>query len=115
MVQFKAMKFRVESPEHSEKIQKRLFEMGYKWCGEDGTASDFQSEPFLFAKSDGGISWVGSEDEPFFIKHSNEEMQLVETVSYDFVPVEKDVVMFDGKEYDKEQFKELLKEALDLL
>ncbi len=27
----KAMKFRVESPEHSRQIQERLFEMGYSW------------------------------------------------------------------------------------
>jgi hypothetical protein len=121
MTQFKAMKFRVESPEHSEKIQKKLFEMGYKWYGEDDTALDFQSEPFLFTEPDDGtIGWASSADEGFFIKDPNQEMQLVEITTYDFVPVpkntpEKDVVMFDGKEYDKEQFKELLKEALDKL
>lgn len=115
MTQFKAMKFRVESPEHSCKIQKKLFEMGYRWYGEDRCAVDFQSEPFLFAESDGYIGWAGSEDEDFLLKDANQEMQLVETVSYDFVPVEKDVVLFDGKEYDKEQFKELLKEVLDKL
>ena len=119
MTQFKAMKFRVESPEHSEKIQKKLFEMGYRWryARTSATVSDFQSEPFLFAEPDGIIGLAGSEDEGFFIKDSNEEMQLVEITTYDFVPVpkntpEKDVVMFDGKEYDKEQFKELLKEVI---
>ena len=120
MSQFKAMKFRVDSPEHSKKIQEKLFEMGYKWYGEDDTTSDFQSEPFLFAESDGTIGWAGSEDEGFFIKDSNEEMQLVETVTYDFVPVpkntsEKDVVIFDGKEYNKAHFKELLKEVISKL
>ena len=120
MTQFKAMKFRVESPEHSEKIQKKLFEMGYKWYGKDDTASDFQSEPFLFTEPDGTIGWASSDAEDFFIKDSNEEMQLVEITTYDFVPVpkstpEKGVVMFDGKEYDKEQFKELLKEVIESL
>ena len=120
MTQFKAMKFRVESPEHSEKIQKKLFEMGYKWYGKDDTASDFQSEPFLFAEPDGTIGWASSDPEGFFIKDPNEEMQLVEITTYDFVPVpkstpEKGVVMFDGKEYDKEQFKELLKEVIESL
>ena len=122
MTQFKAMKFRVESPEHSKKIQKKLFEMGYRWrnARTSATVSDFQSEPFLFAEPDGTINWAGRSDEDFFVGVFNEEMQLVEVITYDFIPVlkntpEKDVVMFDGKEYDKEQFKELLKEVIESL
>lgn len=32
MSKFQAMKMRVESPEHSEQIQEKLFEMGYRWA-----------------------------------------------------------------------------------
>ena len=118
MTQFKAMKFRVESPEHSEKIQKKLFEMGYKW--HDCPILRFLDDPFLFTDE----VHMGWHDDPEYFESEEvkkyQEMQLVEITTYDFVPVpkstpEKDVVMFDGKEYDKEQFKELLKEALDKL
>ena len=119
MSQLKAMKFRVESPEHSEKIQKKLFKMGYKWyCG---PILQFLDAPFLFADEGGGLGW---EDDPEYFESEDvaryQEMQLVEVTTCDFVPVpkstpEKDVVVFDGKEYDKEQFKELLKEVIESL
>src|SRR5690554_642297 len=113
------MKFRVESPEHSEKIQKKLFKMGYKW--HVGPILQFLDAPFLFADEEGGLGW---EDDPEYFESEDvgkyQEMQLVEVTTCDFVPVpdntpEKDVVMFDGKEYDKEQFKELLKEVIESL
>ena len=118
MTQFKAMKFRVESPAHAEKTLNKLFEMGYDW---DIFVFDEWQPPYHFIKylytyECGKIIWGEMEDT--FLNKPHQEMQLVEI--YDFVPVpkstpEKDVVVFDGKEYDKEQFKGLLKEALDSL
>lgn len=51
----KAMKFRVESPEHSRQIQERLFEMGYKWKGEKECRVEKTKEPFLYAEANGCI------------------------------------------------------------
>jgi hypothetical protein len=42
-----AMKFRVNSPEHSEQIQKKLFEMGYKWAG--NASLQHTDKPAIFA------------------------------------------------------------------
>ena len=88
MSQLKAMKFRVESPEHSEKIQKRLFKMGYKWYV--GPILQFLDAPFLFADEEGGLGW---EDDPEYFESEDvaryQEMQLVVVTTYDFVPVPK--------------------------
>ena len=120
MGQFKAMKFRVESPEHSEKLQKKLFEMGYKWW--DGPILLNLHTPYLlFASEDSKLGWMN--DLEYFESGKMkkfQEMQLVEVTTYDFVPVpkntpEKDVVIFDGKEYNKDHFKELLKEVISKL
>src|SRR5690554_41293 len=82
------MKFRVESPEHSEKIQKKLFEMGYKWW--DGPILQFLNAPFLFADEGGRLCW---EDDPEYFESEKvkkyQEMQLIEVTTYDFVPVPK--------------------------
>lgn len=115
MSQFKAMKFRVESPEHSEKIQKKLFEMGYGWAQGARNSVQHTNHPFLYGNENGQIKYDKTGDLDYFMAYPHQEMQLVETVSYDFVPVEKDVVMFDGKEYNKEQFKKLLKEVIESL
>ena len=88
MTQFKAMKFRVESPEHSAKIQKKLFKMGYKWW--DGPILRNLNATFLFADEEGGLGW---EDDPEHFESEKvkkyQEMQLVEVTTYDFVPVPK--------------------------
>lgn len=120
MSQLKAMKFRVESPEHSEKIQKKLFKMGYKWRG-GPILLNLHTPFFLFASENSELGWSNN---PEYFESEDvgkyQEMQLVEVTTCDFVPVpkstpEKDVVVFDGKEYDKEQFKELLKEVIESL
>ena len=126
MTQFKAMKFRVESPEHSEKIQKKLFAMGCYWQHYVGheireIIPQNLDACYLFVYENGELGW--DDDADYFESEDAleyQEVQLVEIPTYDFIPIpkntpEKDVVMFDGKEYDKEQFKELLKEALDKL
>lgn len=51
----KAMKFKVRNPEHSEAIQKRLFELGYKWMDGSKTIQNKAGE-YLYANADGGIA-----------------------------------------------------------
>ena len=43
------MKFRVHSPEHSVAIQKRLFELGYKWSNGDEGLDHRKSITALYA------------------------------------------------------------------
>jgi len=49
----KAMKFKVESPEHSRQIQERLFEMGYEWLmvNVPNKTVSFLNKPFIFAEN----------------------------------------------------------------
>lgn len=47
MSKLKAMKFKVNSPEHSKEIQEKLFEMGYEWC--NGKKPLFTDSPALYA------------------------------------------------------------------
>ena len=51
------LKFRVESPEHSKQIQKRLFEMGYRWSGHNDNGYIYTNKPFLYAEVDGKLSY----------------------------------------------------------
>ena len=56
MSNFKNMKFRVESPEHSKAIQELLFELGYEWCS-SGKEYLFFNEKFLFTHKSGQITY----------------------------------------------------------
>ena len=48
------LKFRVHSPEHSEAIQKRLFELGYEWCVCGKTVNHTEA-PLLTCYENGSI------------------------------------------------------------
>jgi len=55
----KQMKIRIHSPEHSEQVQKVLFELGYEWIS-GKTFKNFE-QPFLFTWLDGDITYSNSE------------------------------------------------------
>lgn len=55
----KQMKIRIKNPEHSKKVQKALFELGYEWL--NGKTFKRLEQPFLFTWSDGDITYSGSE------------------------------------------------------
>ena len=113
MSKFKEMKFQVNSPEHSKKIQEKLFEMGYRWWS--GREVRYVNSPYLFTNMCGTITHRSDSDYPFEAK-SKEEHEIVEVVTYELKPVsKKDVVIFDGKKYNKANFKELLKEVINKL
>lgn len=119
MNEFKAMKFRVKSPEHSKKIQEKLFEMGYRWYGQYGGIQMFDklNSPYLFTDEFGKIRHR-PDIEFAFEEDDCVEHELVEIVTHTstLLPVpKKDVVIFDGKEYNKAHFKELLKEVISKL
>lgn len=119
MIQFQAMKFRVKSPEHSKKIQEKLFETGYRWYRWYGGTQiiDKLNSPYLFTDTFGQIRHRPDIEFPFE-EDDGVEHELVEIVTHTstLLPVpKKDVVIFDGKEYNKGHFKELLEEVIGKL
>lgn len=75
-----AMKFRVNSPQHSKQIQQALFDAGYAW---QTRVTDFKhtDAKFLFAAGfgfdDNGITYE-CDDEKYFKEHETEEYFLVD-------------------------------------
>lgn len=65
----KNLKFKVHNPEHSAAIQKRLFELGYKW-GISGKVASHLSQPYLYCHDYNNISF--GEDSGKFNEHENQ-------------------------------------------
>lgn len=80
MSTFKAMKFRVDNPEHSQAIQEALFKLGYTWaCGWGNNDVRYLESPFLFAETQGVIMHCSTEDGLlFYLEDKNTETTLVE-------------------------------------
>ena len=79
MSKFKAMKFRVDNPEHSKAIQEVLFELGYTWDILDNNNICYLKSPFLFAEAHGAIMHCSDEDDlDFYLKDGNTETTLAE-------------------------------------
>ena len=102
--QFKNMKFKVKSPEHSKEIQEALFEMGYKWSGHHKQSLlEYTNYSYIYTDDEGIIlhgSW-----EPTFVQDLSEEYTLEIIKSYKIVPAEiekLETITIDGKTYDKE-------------
>lgn len=110
---FKAYKFKVENPEHSQKIQEHLFSLGYSWT--HGCSSFFIDMPYLYAEEDGTLAYGDLEET--FTEANNQEVELKETISYEIVPVApapKTVeikILVNGEEvkYDQTSLTDLLK------
>lgn len=96
---FSNMKFRVNSPEHSKKIQEHLFTLGYKWICETHFVVEKTDKPFLYTEEDGKITYGTNED--YFKNSMHKEHTLQETTSYTLVE-KKETLTIDGKTYDKE-------------
>jgi hypothetical protein len=76
----KAMKFRVNNPQHSEQIQQALFDAGYAW---QMRVKEFKytDAKFLFAASfgtDDNCITYEMDDEKYFKEHETEEYFLVD-------------------------------------
>lgn len=99
-VDFKNMKFKVSSPEHSKEIQEALFEMGYEWSS--------YGKQVMF--TDGGDTWLITEKTGIIYRTNqdwcNYQEHTVETTkSYKLIPLEipkPEIITIDGKTYDKE-------------
>jgi len=67
------LKFRVHNEQHSEAIQKRLFELGYKWSNGDVGVADTKKS-YLYADSSFGYGTTND----FFEKDDRKEATLDE-------------------------------------
>lgn len=108
---FKNMKFRVSSPEHSKQIQKHLFTLGYRWDGESKAGVENTHFEFLYTHSDGRIKYGSLEctfKDPLY-----KEYTLQEITSYTLVE-KKETITIDGKEYYKEDVLKRLAELESL-
>lgn len=74
MSKFKAMKFKVNSPEHSEQIQKCLFQLGYMWRTDLLPEVRYTQYSAIMAYEDGKI--YHSFMDEYFSKHENTEYFL---------------------------------------
>lgn len=63
-------KIHVPTPEISEKVQKKLFELGYEWYA--GTGVKSTNKEYLFIYNDKHISWEDSDS--YFKKHPHKEI-----------------------------------------
>jgi hypothetical protein len=95
---FKAMKFRVTSPEHSKEIQEALFSMGYGWELYGKQLKSFKDfygnlwlEKWLHTDED-GILYRSDEDPDSDVTPSSpfyhQECTIKTTKSYELIPVE---------------------------
>jgi hypothetical protein len=76
MSNFKSMKFSVDSHQHSEDIQNKLFEMGYVWAGSDKCRVQSAGSKFLWAEGDGRIRKEDG-DKLWFIEEKTTQYYLV--------------------------------------
>jgi hypothetical protein len=98
-------KIKIHSPDHSEKVQKHLFSIGYTWT--DST-TDLKHLDAV------GIIFNGKFKEFFYMKSFNEwkdvlEVQLIENISYELKEVKKNVVKVGELSYYEDELAEALK------
>lgn len=110
-ISFERAKFRTPDPEISTEVQKKLFEMGYKWSSGD---KDIRHFKYMFIDEEGKIT--GCETESFFQDSksnwgSRPEMivEVEKTIKVSFKEKPVETVEFNGKKYDKKKLEEALK------
>ena len=107
MSEFKAMKFWIgDDPELSEKVQKILFGLGYKWAFESRGVTEQVNAYSMYAESDGGIR-VASHDKrdgKFSFPDDGE------TIDIDWMRTKKpETIELAGKTYIKSELEEALR------
>jgi hypothetical protein len=66
---FKAMKFKVENPKHSEAIQRELFKQGYKWNSGDASILHTHAKA-ITVREDGTLSFGADIDSAYNAHHT---------------------------------------------
>ena len=72
---FKAMKFHVKNPEEAEAVQKKLFELGYRWWIGPGDTCKYTYHVLFYANPEGSIGYGTNYD---YFKNLNHEQVNVQ-------------------------------------
>lgn len=115
-MEFKAMKFRVQNPEHSKAIQERLFEMGYKWWAqskENSRKIQETNSSFLFADIRDMSITQEKDNIDYFNKHKYTETTL-EQIQWH--PKQGEMIeVFDACNNRWEEFKFIIKHKYEFV
>lgn len=105
-------KIRVKNSEHSEKIQNKLFELGYKW-NSGGKTIQHTDKPFLYVNDydENGITFsTALIGECYFDSMNLSEVELIEKIEYEFKEIpKKNVVKIGENSYYEDELNEALK------
>lgn len=85
------MKFRVESPEQSEELQRILFGLGYKWHTSLLKVARKTDSPILYTYDDGDIT--EDSDLTYFVMHTNKEVDTAAFIALHTTKKEENVVV----------------------
>ena len=103
MITPKDMKFRINSPEHSEEVQQHLFDLGVHWSGFASFEVMYTNLPFIFIGSSGWLEYTDDEGVFNDLVAVEYELQKEITIKHVLVPVEqRSKVMVGGEEYDED-------------
>lgn len=103
-------KIRVNSPEHSEKIQKKLFEMGCGWGWEKEDDIRHKEKFYLYVGTEYENVLTYGNTEKGFNLNPLPEVELIEKISYEFREIpKKNVVKVGEFSYYEEDLAEALK------
>ena len=102
MIVYKDMKFRINSPEHSEEVQTHLFNLGVCWSGISHPEVMYTQLPYIFIGPRGWLEYTDDEGVFNDLTAIEYELQKEITVKHVLVPVEQHKkVMIGDKEYDE--------------
>jgi hypothetical protein len=111
---YKAMKFRVESPEHSKEVQEALFSMGFCWRshGKNVMFTEKMDYNWLYTDVDGSV-WRTYKNEQNSWMIDAEEYTIKTTKTYELVPVVteaiEETVELMGQKYSKKELEDALR------
>ncbi len=108
------IKIRVNSPEHSEKIQKKLFELGCEWATlSNNKKVSYVDQQYLFVGTfdENKITYSSAvADDDYFENQPHKEVELIETITYEFREIPKRNVVKVGEfSYYEDELSEALK------
>jgi hypothetical protein len=111
---FKAMKFRVKSPEQSKEVQEALFSMGFCWRshGKNVMFTEKMDYNWLYTDVDGSV-WRTYKNEQNSWMIDAEEYIIKTTKTYELVPVVteaiEETVELMGQKYSKKELEDALR------
>ena len=111
---FEKTKVRVKNPEQSEKIQRKMFKLGFVWYGSDNDNIQLTDKSFLFFDEAKKISCSG--DEKTFSDYKSKEVTPNQILGKDSKPQKvTHMVTWDEESKDPVRFFDCLKDASEFI